>query len=402
MNDPKLAYAKEHVFMAGVDDSGARLCEANMPYGLAKIHHVQAELGLPQDASFIGSPDCTITRNRRRWQQGFGYGGVCQWTGDFAVLDIKSNACGVLVGSLPEIPEHEALRERLRILERDGLMLDGTPIDIDLTESNHFLDLLTVDPKEQKEEAPLGAKHFFFMHSSGHEHRSGTDLGPGLYYDESEELVSLARRIDTPWGDIRILEGEKAERWYEFYKRAEDFVFRRRELLAKHLFDEFTVTINATHQGLVRGYNQANLGCYQYDRRDGSNDGLLFPLTLSPELPCYLVRGKRNLSISTIAALGWDERLDRHGLRDRISETNFLPHGGGYRYTQFSGVARVIEEGPDKRYFELASTSPDQPNPTIATPRDLPFEYRGMEVKDRVVELGLGDPVIKLDLDYVL
>ena len=85
-----------------------------------------------------------------------------------------------------------------------------------------------------------------------------------------------------------------------------------------------------------------------------------------------------------------------------VAETNFLPHGGGYRYTQFSGVSKVIEEGPDKRLFELQSTVAGQSNPRIATPRDLPYAYRGMEVKDRMVELGLGDPVVKLDLDYVL
>ena len=402
MSSDKLAYAKDHVFMAGVDDSGARLCEANLPYGLAKIHHVQAELGLPQDASFVGSPDCTITRNDRRWKQGFGYGGVYQWSGEFAVLDIKTNACGMLAGSLPELPEHEAVLERLAILERDGLTLDGTPIDNDLKESNHFVDLLTVDPSEQEEEAPAGAKHFFIMHSSGHEHRAKTKMGPGLYFDESEELVSMARRIETPWGDIRILEGDKARDWYAFYKRAEDFVFRRRELLAKHLFGDFEVTVNATHQGLVRGYNQANVGCYHYDVPEGTDDGPLFPLTLSPTLPCYLVRGKRNLSDEAMSQLGWDARLDAHGLRERIANTNLLPHGGGYRYDQFSGVAEVIENGPDNRMFELQSTTPNEQNQRIATPRGLPYAYRGMEVKDRMIELGLGHPVIKLDLDYVL
>ena len=38
----ELGRAREHVFLAGLDDSGARLCEANVPYGLAKIHHAQA------------------------------------------------------------------------------------------------------------------------------------------------------------------------------------------------------------------------------------------------------------------------------------------------------------------------------------------------------------------------
>ncbi len=388
--------------MAGVDDSGARLCEANLPYGIAKIHYVQKALGYPQDASFVGSPDCTITRNTRRWQQGFGYGGVYQWTGEFAVLDIKTNACGMIVGSTQSFPEHEHVLERLRLLERDGLTLDGVQIDNDLTESNHFVDVLEVSDEGRKEEAPGGANYFFIMHSSGHEHRASTALGPGLYYDESQDLMAMARQIDTPWGRLSILEKDRADEWYQFYKKAEDFVFRRRELLAKHLFGDVNVTVNATHQGLVRGYNQANMGCYHYSMEEGQEDGPLFPLTLSPELPCYLVRGKRNLSEAAMTKLGWHDRLSAHGLTERIADTNFLPHGGGYRYEQFREVASVTEDESGMRVFELESTDASVENQRINTPRDLPYAYRGMEVKDRMTELGLGDPVIKLDLRYVL
>ena len=146
-----LERAREHVFMAGVDDSGARLCEANIPFGLAKIHAAQEELGLPPDASFVGSPDCTITRNERRWAQGFGYGGVYQWSGELAVLDIKTNSCGMLAGALDRFPELEAVRERLHALDREGLELDGIAVDNDLTESNHFVDVLTIDPERSSD-----------------------------------------------------------------------------------------------------------------------------------------------------------------------------------------------------------------------------------------------------------
>lgn len=400
MSKEKLQRAKEHVFMASVGDSGARLCEANLPYGLAKIHWAQEKLGLPQDASFVGSPDCTVTRNTRRWQQGFGYGGVYQWSGDFAVLDIKTNACGMMVGELPSLPDHEDVRKQLHLLDKDGLSLDGIDIQNDLTESNHFVDVLEVADDPTLESPISSGKHFFIMHSSGHENRGPTSLGPGLYYDESQDLLKMARRFETPWGDLRILEGQRAQEWYQFYQRAEDFVFRRRELLGKHLFGDFQVTINATHQGLVRGVNQANVGCYHYDLAD--DEAPLFPLTLSAQLPCYLVRGNRNLSEEAMTLLGWDRRLDLHKLRERIANTNFLPHGGGYRYEQFSEVARVIEDGPDKRRFELVSTAPGGTNEFVETPRGLPYSYRGMEVKERMTELGLGDPVVKLDLQYVL
>lgn len=96
--------------MAGVNDAGMQLCAANVPFGLAKIHWAQKALGIASDATFVGAPDATITRNQRRWSQGFGYGGMYQWTGDSAVLDLKPNACGMSVGALDATPKLADLR----------------------------------------------------------------------------------------------------------------------------------------------------------------------------------------------------------------------------------------------------------------------------------------------------
>ena len=38
----------------------------------------------------------------------------------------------------------------------------------------------------------------------------------------------------------------------------------------------------------------------------------------------------------------------------------------------------------------------------IETPRELPFVYRGMEVRAKLEELALGDPVVELHPRYVL
>lgn len=402
MSDEKLQRAKEHCFMAGVGDVGSQLCEANVPYGLAKIHHVQSELGLPADATFVGSPDATITRNDRRWSQGFGYGGVYRWTGDFTVLDIKPNACGMLVGALPDMPALDDVRERLHALDSEGLQLDGVDVDNDLTESNHFVDVFEVAEDEQHEPAPGGHKYFFIMHSSGHEHRGANAKGPGLYYDQSDALLDMARGVDTPWGSLHILEGDNVEEWFAFYRRVQDFNHRRREALASFLFSDTTPVINATHQGLVRGYNRANIGCYTFDDPTGGEQVPLFPLTLSPTLPAFLVRGRENIGANTIDQLGWTDRVERHGLRDALTGTNLLPHGGGYHYPQHRGVGRVIENGPDDRVFELTPADPADDTTLIQTPRGMKYGYRGMEVKQRMEELGLGKAVVKLDLKYVL
>ncbi len=398
MSDSQLDRAREHCFMGGVDDSGMRICEANVPFGLAKIHHVQQQLGIEPDATFVGSPDATITRNDNRWKQGFGYGGMYRWSGEFTVLDIKPNACGMLVGQLPELPEIDQLRERLHRFDTEQLTLDGIEIDNDLTESNHFVDVFEVASDDSQESAPNNARYAFIMHSSGHEHRGPSARGVGLYWDESDELMKLARVCDTPWGKLHILEGERATEWYEFYKRAQNFNHRRRELLAEFLFGDTTPLINATHQGLVRGYNQANIGCYTFDDPAES----LFPLTLSPVLPAFLVRGKANVGADTISRAGWAERIEKYDLADKLADTNLLPHGGGYTYPQLRGVARTIETGPDDRSFELLPADPNAPAERIVTPRALEYSYRGLEVKERMEQLDLGHAVVKLDLKYVL
>ena len=59
-------------------------------------------------------------------------------------------------------------------------------------------------------------------------------------------------------------------------------------------------------------------------------------MALRAELPVAMVR----------------ERAERTGMLARLADINILPHGGGYAYTQFRGVRRVIEL-EDRRYFEM-------------------------------------------------
>jgi hypothetical protein len=396
----ELEFARDHCFMAGVGDTGAALCEANVPYGLAKIHAVQRALGVAPDAVFVGAPDATVTRNAGRWGQGFGYGGVYAWTGDFTVLDIKANACGVLVGALPSLPALEEVRARLRALDHAHLELDGVTIENDLTEGNHFVDVCTVTGGS--EDAPGGARHLFLMHSSGHEHREETAFGPGIYWDASAPLRARARVIDTPWGSAHVLDGSALADWYPYYQRVQAFNHRRREALAQFLFDAYTPVVNETHQGLVRAHNIANIGAYTF--ADPADDGAsaLYPLALSPTLPAYLVRGRKNFTAAQRDALGWRPRVERLGVEALVSSINLLPHGGGYVYPQIKGVARVIEDGPDQRRFELIPADPAIPVPTIASPKELPHRYRGMEVKERMEALGLGTAVVAMDIEYVV
>ncbi len=394
--DDRLPYARAHCFMAGVGDAGEALCGANMQFGLAKIHVVQERLGFPADATFVGAPDATVTRNRPRWNAGFGYGGRIRWSGDFAVLDEKPNACGMLVGALAGLPAEAEMRTRAREVAAHGVTLDGVRLDFDIDESNHFVDLCEVadDPFGR---VPTGA--IFVMHSSGHEHRGPTERGPGLYHDKSPELARMAERHDTPWGPLSILRGDALRAWFEFVLRVQAFGLRRREALARALFGEFTVVQNAMHQGL-QAPNDVNIGCYVFDDA-AATDGSLFPLTLSADLPISLVRPKPNLSDEVLGRVDWAERAHRHGVLDRVRRANLLPHGGGYSYAQFRGVAEARHRGPDDRTF-LLEPAGGGPAVEVDDVRGLAHGYRGAEVLQRAVALGLCEPVVTLDVRYVV
>ncbi|RLB48937.1 MAG: hypothetical protein DRJ42_22125 [Deltaproteobacteria bacterium] len=395
-DDSNLERAREHCFLAGIGDVGEQLCAANMPYGIAKIQHVQRELGVPADATFVGAPDATVTRNVARWNQGFGYGGRIQWSGDFAVLDIKSNGCGVLVGTLPEIPSREELDVRAKKLVQEGMELEGIHVEYDLHEGNHFLDLVETKRGLGGEEPEAPA--YFVMHSSGHEHRSESPFGVGIYYDKSEELMQRARIFETPWGKLHTMTGDDAAWFYDSYMAVQNWNERRREAIASALFDDWKVVENATHQGMT-AMNACHLGCYVFDDEDIAR-GARFPLTISADDPIFMVRPKKNFSEEIANRVGFMERATKHGVVDRVVGANLLPHGGGYRYPDVERVQGVLEDGPDQRRFQLLKK--DGEVEIIENPRSRAFGYRGLEVLTKLEELELGELTYEGDVRYVV
>ncbi|MFX1289287.1 MAG: hypothetical protein ACFFFY_12095, partial [Promethearchaeota archaeon] len=103
-----LKRANNYIFSTGLNDGASKLCKANMKYGLAQFHLIQEKYGFEPKATFISSPDETISRNNFRWNSGLGYGGRLNWgSGDdkFVFLNVKPNCCGILVGGLEELPD---------------------------------------------------------------------------------------------------------------------------------------------------------------------------------------------------------------------------------------------------------------------------------------------------------
>ena len=388
--EDRLERARQHIFSTGPEDSGTRLCMANMPYGLAKIHYAQEQLGYPADATFVGSPDMTITRNVSRWQSGFGYGGKVAWgEGDreFLVLDTKPNCCGMLVGGIDDLPDVARLIERMAEMTANPPELDGLPIEWDFAKGNHFIDICVVDRLDPSVDLP---PYTFVLHAAGNELRDASTHGPGLYWDFSNGLRKLATTFETPFGPLRVLEGEAARQYVDFYEYADSYTKRRRMLAAELLFGEFTLIANETHQGLVNP-NEVILGCHHVDPTQPEK---LYPLMLRSDIPGYLIRGLPNFSDTTIEALGFEGRARDLGVLHRLQNANLLPHGAGYILPHILHVTRVLERA-GMRYFECDTVS-DHGREIISHPRDVPHDYRGRSVVLSTVELGLGQIVAKL------
>jgi hypothetical protein len=390
-----LTRAEAHIFSTGVRDGATNLCRANMKYGLAKIHWVQERLGLKPDATFISTPDMTISRNAARWKSGFGYGGKVSWGDgdiDLSILNTKPNTCGMLVGGLDRFPDSSELVHKIDRLRDRKMEIDGIEIQWDFHLSNHFIDLFWAKPLAETK----FPEYVFIIHSSARELTGDNPRGFGLYYDRSVLLHDQAERFDTPFGSLHILTGPRAREYYEFYRYAEEYARKKRIVAAETLFGEFQLISNEVHQGLVN-VNEILLGCHLLNTKDRE---WVLPLVLRADVPAYLVKGKPNLGESEIEALGFAKRSQGLGVYDRLTNANIIPHGAGYTFPDLLNVSRVLEYN-DHRYFEVDQVT-DRGKKVLSDVREIPYAYRGREVVLRTLELNLCELVAKLVPRYVL
>jgi len=390
-----LARAEAHIFSTGLRDGGTQLCRANMKYGLAKIHWSQEQLGLKPDATFISTPDMTITRNAARWRSGFGYGGKISWgngNSELVILNVKPNTCGMLVGGLDRLPEISKLVHKLEKMKDRKDRIDGIDIQWDFHISNHFIDLFWCKPLGEIE----FPEYVFIIHSGTGELKGDSRMGPGLYYDHSQRLADMAEKFFTPFGSLYILSGSRAGEYYEFHNYADEFSKKKRILAAETLFGEFQFISNETHQRLVN-MNEIALGCHLLPEDDPE---CILPFVLRADLPAYLVKGQPNLGDAEIEALGFTRRSQRLGVENRLKQANIIPHGAGYTFPDLLNVCQVFEH-EDQRYFEVDLIN-DRGKKVISSPREIPYLYRGREVVLKSLELNLCELVAKLVPRYVL
>jgi hypothetical protein len=364
-----------------------------MKYGLAKIHIAQEKLGINPDATFISTPDETVTRNKTRWKAGFGYGGKLVWGSGkdpFIILDAKPNACGMLVGGLDTLPNPIQLIENITT-SKNECYIDDIKLDWDFAHSNHFIDLFEVETLKLDYDFP---KYVFVIHGSVPELCGDHKKGIGLYLDKSKELQNISKKVETEFGSLNVLIDGMAREYYNFYKYAEQFSKNKREVVANTIFGKFKKICNVNHQGLLN-YNELLLGCH--NTKDPSS---VFPILLKADLPGFLFEGNENISDEIIEVSGFSKRAENLGVTDRLRNSNVLPHGGGYSFSDFLKVKEVIEIG-ESRYFILEMRA-EIGNKICSDVRDMEFDYRGKAVVLRTVELQLGQIVAKLIPKFVL
>lgn len=374
-----LERAQGHIFSTGINDSASSLCRLNMRYGLAKFHIVQEKYGLKPDATFISAPDETITRNRVRWNAGVGYGGKTSW-GDgkqrLVILDVMPNACGTYVGGMQEAPQVKEIIERINDLQREERTINGVKVEFDFGTGNHFIGVFKVD-RVADVEFP---EYAFIIHCGAPELRADKTLAPGLYLHKSESLKNMAECVETPFGPCHVLLDNEATAYFNFYKYVESFAEKRRHLAAEEIFGEHETIVNVTLQGLAN-YNEAILGCHLTKNSPKE----IFPMTLRADLPAYLLKGAITFNEQTLENLGYSERAENLEVKDRLRNTNVLPHGSGYALPTVLNVIDVIETAT-ARYFVLQTTYGG--NMLVSDFRELEFTYRGLEVLEKTLELG--------------
>jgi len=386
--------ASQFIFSTGLNDGTSKLCKANMKYGLAQFHLIQEKYGFEPKATFISSPDETISRNKFRWNSGLGYGGRLNWgsgNDKLIFLNSKPNCCGILVGGLEELPDPYNLITKIDKIKSEPLYYDDFLIDWDYGISNHFINCFETKKLSDIDLPP----YLFLIHGSAPEFRDDSH-GIGLYIDKSKILKDIAIEEKTKFGTQYILLDSDAAEYLQFSKKALEFSSLKREIIANNLFDfGYKIICNQPHQ-FLKDYNNMYLGSNCTDVSCELINSDKFPTTLRADIAAYLFKGKRNFSETTLKNQNLLERAADLELLELLTNANILPHGGGYSFNDVEDVLDILEY-KDQRYFVTSLKTNISRLKIIRDVSELQFEYRGRDVVLKTIQLDLGEIIARLN-----
>jgi hypothetical protein len=390
-----LERAEKFIFSTGINDSTSILSKKNMRYGIAQMQIILEKHGFEPKATFISTPDETVSRNIFRWNSGFGYGGKISWgsgTDKIIFLNTKPNQCGILVGGLEEVPEYFNVIKRLNQLNEKDIYYKDIKLNLDYGVSNHFINCFERrDVSSDDIDLP---PYIFMIHGSAPELRND-DYGLGVYIDKSLNLKDLSIKEETVFGTQFILLDDNVEEYLSVNYRAQDFSAMKRKIIAEHIFGkDFKEICSQTHQFLY-DFNNIYLGCHCTNFKSKLIENNYFPIVLNAKSPAYLFKGKENFSESLIERLGFSNRANELEVMILLKNANVLPHGGGYSFPDLGKKIEVLEMD-NKRYFICEMKNKKESKKVFRNPKNLQFIYRGKEVMERLFSLGLGECIAKL------
>ena len=389
-----LQRANDYIFSPGLNDGASKLCKANMKYGLAQFHLIQEKYGFEPKATFISSPDETISRNNFRWNSGLGYGGRLNWgsgNDKIVFLNIKPNCCGILVGGLEELPDAYEIIKKIDTVKSMELYSGEVLINWDYGISNHFINCY-----ETKNLSDMNFPPYIFMiHGSAPEFRDDR-YGLGLYIDNSKSLMDRAIKEPSEFGNQFVLLDSDAKEYLEFNKRAISFSNLKREIIAMNLFNsDYKVMCNTPHQ-FLKDYNNMYLGSNCTDVKSDIISNNIFPIALRADLAGYLFKGRKSFSKTTLINNDFLERAEKFELEELLMNANVLPHGGGYLLPDISRVQKVLEYKL-QRYFACELLKDRNKLKIVRNVKELQFEYRGRDVILKTLQLELGEIIARLN-----
>ena len=389
-----LQRANEFIFSSGLNDGASKLCKANMKYGLAQFHLIQEKFGFKPKATFISSPDETISRNNFRWNSGLGYGGRLNW-GDgndkLIFLNVKPNCCGLLVGGLEELPDPYDIIKKIDNVKSTELYYDDVLINWDYGVSNHFINCFETKNLSDTNFPP----YMFMIHGSAPEFRDDKH-GIGLYIDTSESLKERAIEEQTIFGKQYILLDSDAEEYLKFNRRALNFSNKKREMIARKIFNpDYKVICNTPHQ-FLKDFNNMYLGSNCTDIKSNSLYTNIFPTALRADLACYLWKCKKSFSKTALINNDFYTRAEDLELLNLLSNADILPHGGGYMLPDIRRVQKVLEY-KYQRYFACELEKDRNKLKIFKDVRQLEFAYRGRDVILKSIQLELGEIIARLN-----
>ncbi|UCD01640.1 MAG: hypothetical protein JSV23_01045 [Promethearchaeota archaeon] len=386
--------ASQFIFSTGLNDGTSKLCKANMKYGLAMFHLIQERYGFEPKATFISSPDETISRNKFRWNSGIGYGGRLNWgkgNEKLIFLNSKPNCCGILVGGLEELPDPYNLIKKVDEIKSKELYHNEILIDWDFGISNHFINCFETKNLSNIDLPP----YIFLMHGSAPEFRDDS-YGIGLYIDKSNALREIAIEEKSKLGKQYIVLDSDAKDYLEFNKKALEFSNLKREIIANNLFDYgYEIICNQPHQ-FLKDYNNMYLGSNCTDISCDLIDTNIFPTTLRADIAAYLFTGKKNLAETTLKNQNLLERAKDLELLELLTNAYILPHGGGYAFNDIKDILDILEY-KDQRYFVASLKTSISRLKIIRDVSELQFEYRGRDIVLKTIQLDLGEIIARLN-----